>query len=86
MERGKVKSILNQIILGVVEGVDENGLTEDKHLIDDFGLQSIDTLQIFLDIMDEFNLNLERKQIAKLMKLGELYDFVYREVDNGKHQ
>ena len=82
MDKNIIVNKINKILVEDIKQVDEFELTVDKHLVYDFHLDSLNILEIFLDIMSEFNIELDREEISGLMKLENLYDYVYNTIDN----
>lgn len=82
IERENVKNRIKAIISGIMTDVDQNDITEEKHLVHDFRLDSLGLLELFLDIMLEYNIQLEREEIVQMMRLGALYDRIYEKTLN----
>lgn len=77
MQYEEVKKKINDIIYeSLRSSIKYEDITPDKHIIDDFHVESIDALEIFLTIMSDFDIEMDRKSIAQLKNIGEIYTYV----------
>jgi acyl carrier protein len=77
MELDLIKQKVNEIIYEVLkERIEYKDITPDKHLIEGLGADSSETLEIFLDIMSDFNIEINRNDLVKLDNLDAFYKYI----------
>lgn len=82
MELNQVKDEVNAIIEEILKDkIGDQGIDPEKHLIKDYHIESIKALEIFLSIMDEFNIELDRKTIIQFKNINEIYQRVHELVN-----
>lgn len=77
MELEAIKHKVNDIIFEVLQdSISYDDIKPDKHLIDDYHAESIQALEIFLTIMSDFDVEMERRSIVQLKNIEEIYLYV----------
>ena len=56
--------------------VDESEVTEDKHLFNDLGADSLDFVELCVILEREFNIKLSEEDTAKVQTVGDLYELI----------
>ena len=73
----EVRRCINNIIFeSLKDSIAYEDITPEKHIINDLNADSINALEIFLTIMSDFNIEMERRIIVGLNNIGELYNYV----------
>ncbi|WP_196001187.1 phosphopantetheine-binding protein [Clostridium sp. 1001271B_151109_B4] len=67
----KVKDILSEYI-----DIDSNEIKLETRLAEDLGLNSYEFMSVIGEIEDEFDLELEEKEIPKLISIADLLDYI----------
>lgn len=81
MQIEEVKNNIDSIIFDVLkEKIAFEDITPEKHLIEDLDAESSEVLEIFLTIMSDYDIEMERSEIAKLKNLGLIYQYVYDKI------
>jgi len=82
MEFETIKQKVNDIIYEILQDkIKYEDIRPEKHLIKDYHIESIKVLEIFLTIMDEFDIEMDRKTIIQLQNINEIYLSVERLLD-----
>lgn len=78
MEFEDVKQKINSIIYEVVEGrISMEEITPEKHLVDDLGIESSEILEIFLSIMSDYDIEIDRKSVMNFKNLNDIYNYTF---------
>ena len=56
--------------------VDESEITEDKHLFNDLGADSLDFVELSMLLEHEFNVKFSEEDTAKVKTVGDLYRLI----------
>lgn len=56
--------------------LDSTEITKEHKLMDDLKLDSLDTMELVLNIEDEFNIQIEESEIENIVTVGNLIDLV----------
>ena len=56
--------------------VDESEVTEDKHLFNDLGADSLDFVELSMLLEHEFNVKFSEEDTAKVKTVGDLYRLI----------
>ncbi|MCW3806041.1 acyl carrier protein [Plebeiibacterium marinum] len=75
MERSKIKEIVVEFLIDEFE-IDEEVITDDAHLIDDLGLESLDFVDIVVIIEKEFGFKVKREEMKDIRVLNDLYNYI----------
>ena len=67
----KIKSIIASKL-----GLDENEITPDKNLSNDLGADSLDVVELSMDLEREFNLKFEDSDTEKIQTVADLYKLI----------
>ncbi len=67
----KVKSIIVEQL-----GVDEEEVTPDASFVDDLGADSLDTVELVMELEEEFDINIPDDAAEKIQKVGEAIDYI----------
>ena len=68
----KVKDILNKYL----EDIDINGITDDTHIVDDLGADSLDMVEIIMIIEEEFGVTISDNEAYKLTRVKDIVEFI----------
>lgn len=71
----KVKSIIASKL-----GLDENEITPEKNLTNDLGADSLDVVELSMDLEREFNLKFEDADTEKIQTVADLYKLIEENV------
>lgn len=67
----KVKGIIaNQL------GIDENDITEEKTLIEDLGVDSLEIFEIVMSLEEEFDMEIPNEDIENIKTVGEVVSYI----------
>ena len=58
--------------------IDESEITEDKHLFNDLGADSLDFVELSMLLEHEFNVKFSEEDTAKVKTVGDLYKLIER--------
>ena len=67
----KIRSIIASKL-----GLDENEITPDKNLSNDLGADSLDVVELSMDLEREFNLKFEDSDTEKIQTVADLYKLI----------
>ena len=56
--------------------IDESEITEDKHLFNDLGADSLDFVELSMLLEHEFNVKFSEEDTAKVKTVGDLYELI----------
>ena len=56
--------------------VDESEVTEDKHLFNDLGADSLDFVELSMTLEREFNVNFKEEDMASVKTVGDVYALI----------
>ena len=56
--------------------VDESEVTEDKHLFNDLGADSLDFVELSMTLEREFNVKFSEEDMANVKTVGDLYKLI----------
>ena len=62
--------------------IDESEITEEKHLFNDLGADSLDFVELSMTLEREFNVKLSEEDTAKVKTVGDLYELIEKYVNN----
>lgn len=57
-------------------GVDKDKITRDTHFVNDLGADSLDTVELVMELEEEFDINIPDDAAEKIQKVGEAIDFI----------
>ncbi len=56
--------------------IDESEITEDKHLFNDLGADSLDFVELSMTLENEFNVKFNEEETSKTKTVGDLYKLI----------
>jgi acyl carrier protein len=73
-----VASVEERVIDIVAEqlGVDRDKVTPDTHFVNDLGADSLDTVELVMELEEEFDINIPDDAAEKIQKVGEAIEFI----------
>ena len=71
----KVKSIIASKL-----GIDESEITPEKSLVNDLGADSLDVVELSMELEREFNLKFEDSDTEKIQSVEDLYKLIEENV------
>ena len=57
-------------------GVDKNKVTPDTSLVNDLGADSLDTVELVMELEEEFNINIPDDEAEKIQTVGQAIDYI----------
>lgn len=79
MEKVKIESVINEFLIEEFE-IDEDMISNDAHLKDDLGLESLDFVDIVVIIESEFKFKVKREDLSDIRILNDLYSYIEEQV------
>lgn len=76
MDREKIKNRLISIIVDKL-GVDENEVTEEAVFTHDLGADSLDVVELQMEVEKEFSITIPTEDEDKLTTVGILINYIY---------
>ena len=71
MSEDKIKSIIIEKL-----GVEENKITMDADLINDLGADSLDQVELIMQLEEEFDIEISDEEAETLTTVQKVYDFL----------
>ena len=56
--------------------IDESEITEDKHLFNDLGADSLDFVELSMTLEKEFNVKFSEEETSKIKTVGDLFNLI----------
>jgi len=75
----KVKKIIEEQLM-----VDEGEITEDATFIDDLGADSLDVVEMIMELEDEFGIEIPDEDAEKITTVGEAIEYIRKLVEEKK--
>lgn len=72
----KVKEIVSNIL-----GVDAEEVTMEASFMDDLGADSLDVVELIMDLQDEFNLEIPDEEAEKIHTVGDVVEYIKEHTD-----
>jgi acyl carrier protein len=72
----KVKEIVSNIL-----GVDAEEVTMEASFMDDLGADSLDVVELIMDLQDEFNIEIPDEEAEKILTVGDVVDYIKEHTD-----
>ena len=72
---GKVRKIISEKL-----GVEEEKVVEEAKLIDDLGADSLDLVDLIMDLENEFGVKVDDSDIEKISTVGEVVDYIAKKL------
>lgn len=57
-------------------GVEKDKITRDTHFVNDLGADSLDTVELVMELEEEFNVNIPEDAAEKIQRVGEAISFI----------
>lgn len=74
-ERSEVAERIIEIVAEKMDKPKEE-ITEEKHFVNDLGADSLDTVELMMDIEDEFDLSIPEEEAQKIQTIGDAIKYV----------
>ena len=71
MSNDKIKEIIMDKL-----GVEESKITNEAHFINDLGADSLDQVELIMQLEEEFDIELDDEDAEKLVTVGKVYDYL----------
>ena len=65
-------------------GIEEEKVTENASFIDDLGADSLDTVELVMELEEEFDINLPDAAAEKIQTVGQAVELDFYETENGQ--
>jgi len=78
MTREDIMAKLSEILKD--RGFDVEGISEDSKLVEDIGLDSLDLVDLTMDIEDAFSIQIPDEDLPKLDTVGKVVDYIIEKV------
>lgn len=72
----KVKEIVSNIL-----GVDADEVAMESSFMDDLGADSLDVVELIMDLQDEFNLEIPDEEAEKIHTVGDVVEYIKEHTD-----
>ena len=71
-------SVEERVIEIVAEqlGVEKEKITRDTHFVNDLGADSLDTVELVMELEEEFDINIPDDAAEKIQTVGQAIDFI----------
>lgn len=73
----RVKKIITEQL-----GVDEEDVTPEANFVEDLGADSLDTVELVMELEDEFDLTIPDEEAEKLKTIGEAIDYIKKHLES----
>jgi acyl carrier protein len=82
LEDRHVPSVKDRVIEIVCEnlGVNKDQVTEKTSFIEDVGADSLDIVELIMELEEEFEINIPDEQAEKIKTVGEAIEYIEREI------
>ncbi len=57
-------------------GVEKDKITRDTHFVNDLGADSLDTVELVMELEEEFEISIPEDAAEKIQRVGEAVDFI----------
>jgi acyl carrier protein len=83
----KVASVEERVIEIVADqlGVSKDQITRDTHFVNDLGADSLDTVELVMELEEEFDINIPDDAAEKIQTVGQAVDHIQSAVE-GSHE
>jgi acyl carrier protein len=74
----KMASVEERVVDIVAEqlGVEKDKITRDTHFVNDLGADSLDTVELVMELEEEFEISIPEDAAEKIQRVGEAVDFI----------
>ncbi len=63
-------------------GVEKEKITRETHFVNDLGADSLDTVELVMELEEEFDISIPEDQAEKIQRVGEAIDYIEKEQAN----
>lgn len=63
-------------------GVEKDKITRETHFVNDLGADSLDTVELVMELEEEFDISIPEDQAEKIQRVGEAIDYIEKEQAN----
>ncbi len=83
-----VASVEERVVDIVAEqlGVSKDQVKRETHFVNDLGADSLDTVELVMELEEEFDINIPDDAAEKITTVGEAIDHIEKAVDSGDGQ
>ncbi|MFQ5492047.1 MAG: acyl carrier protein [Phycisphaerae bacterium] len=80
------EEVASKVIAIVSEqlSVDKAEISKETSFVNDLGADSLDTVELVMELEDEFDMNIPDEEAEKLQTVGSAIDYIVKNVENGK--
>jgi acyl carrier protein len=80
----KVASVPERVIDIVAEqlGVDKEKISEETSFVNDLGADSLDTVELVMELEEEFDINIPDDAAERIQTVGQAIDFIQKSQDS----
>ena len=57
-------------------GVEENAINKDAHFVNDLGADSLDTVELIMELEEEFGIEIPDEDAENMMTVGSVVDYI----------
>jgi acyl carrier protein len=57
-------------------GVEKDKITRDTHFVNDLGADSLDTVELVMELEEEFDISIPEDQAEKIQRVGEAIEYI----------
>ena len=77
-------SIEERVIDIVAEqlGVEKDKITRETHFVNDLGADSLDTVELVMELEEEFDISIPEESAEKIQRVGEAIDYIEKNQSN----
>ena len=78
---------IEKVVKGIIVeklGVEESSIKPESHFINDLGADSLDTVELIMELEKAFDIKIEDSEAEKLTTVGETYKFIENLLSKGK--
>ncbi len=76
--------VLEKVVAIVSEqlSVDKSEISRETSFVNDLGADSLDTVELVMELEDEFNMNIPDEEAEKLQTVGATIEFIMKQADS----
>lgn len=60
-------------------GVEKDKITRETHFVNDLGADSLDTVELVMELEEEFDISIPEEQAEKIQRVGEAIEYIEKE-------
>lgn len=57
-------------------GVEKDKITRETHFVNDLGADSLDTVELVMELEEEFDISIPEESAEKIQRVGEAIDYI----------